>query len=197
MVTVPLRAGFVPSLLSGPIRARDLCLGPRPPLRAFTQNLSLAAVFACVTLLSGCGEEGLFPTTIDPGADYGIAELVFDEEFYYCQIEPRVIFAHGCSNSDAARGDSGCHARVTSFRVLEYAPRVSDSCQGNVTGNVPIPQTARQNYNSSQARMRRDPDTAPFLQKPTGKLSHPRQIFTDDSDAAAAIREWATRVTTQ
>jgi hypothetical protein len=164
-------------------------------LRASTQSLSVALAFALVTLLSGCGEEGLFPTTVDPGADYSIAELLFDEEFYYCQVEPRVIFAHGCANGVA--GDSGCHARVTSFRLQEYAPRVSDGCMGNVVGNIPIPQTARQNYNSAQARMRRDADTAPLLQRPTGRLSHPRQIFADDSDAAAAIREWATHVTTQ
>jgi hypothetical protein len=166
-------------------------------VRGSTQSLSLALAlaFACVTLLPGCGEEGLFPTTVDPGADYSIAELVFDEEFYYCQVEPRVIFAHGCSNGIA--GDGGCHARVTSFRIQEYAPRVSDACMGNVVGNVLIPQTARQNYNSAQARMRRDADTAPLLLKPTGQQTHPRQIFDSNSDAAAAIREWATHVTTQ
>ena len=165
------------------------------PARASTQSLSLALAFACLTLLPGCGEEGFFPTTINPGADFSIAELLFDEEFYYCQVEPRVIFAHGCSNGVA--GDSGCHARVTSFRLQEYAPPVSNSCMGNVVGNVLIPQIARQNYNSAQARMRRDPETAPLLQKPTGRLSHPRQIFDANSDAAAAIREWATHVTTQ
>jgi len=164
-------------------------------VRVSTQSLALALAFACVTLLSGCGEEGLFPTTVDPGADFSIAELVFDEDFYYCQVEPRVIFAHGCSNGMA--GDGGCHARVTSFRIQEYAPPVSDNCMGNVVGNVLIPQTARQNYNSAQARMRRDANTAPLLLKPTGQASHPRQIFPDDSDAAAAIREWATHVTTQ
>jgi hypothetical protein len=163
-------------------------------VRVSTQSLALALAFACVTLLSGCGEEGLFPTTIDPGADYSIAELVFDEEFYYCQVEPRVIFAHGCSNGNAGEG---CHARVTSFRIQEYVPPVSASCMGNVVGNVLIPQAARQNYNSAQARMRRDADTAPLLRRPTGQLSHPRQIFDANSDAAAAIREWATHVTTQ
>jgi hypothetical protein len=164
-------------------------------LRASTQSLSLALAFAGVTLLCGCGEEGLFPTTIDPGPDYSIAELLFDEEFYYCQVEPRVIFTHGCSTGNP--GDSGCHSSVTSFRILDYAPHVSDSCQGNVVGNVLIPRQARQNFDSAQARMRRDPETAPLLQRPLGRLAHPRQIFDGNSDAAAAIREWATHVTTQ
>jgi hypothetical protein len=148
-----------------------------------------------VTLLSGCGEEGLFPTTVDPGADYSIAALVFDEEFYYCQVEPRVIFAHGCANGNA--GDSGCHARVTTLTLEEYTPPVSASCMGNVVGNVLIPERARRNYIGAHARMRRDADTAPLMQRPTGRLMHPRRIFDTNSDAAAAIREWATHVTTQ
>jgi len=163
------------------------------PVRASTQRFSLA--FVCLTLLSACGEEGFFPTTVDPGADFSISEIVFDESFYYCQIEPRVIFAHGCSLGNA--GDSGCHVSVTSFRIQEYTPHVSDSCQGNVVGNVLIPQRARQNYNAANARMKRDPESAPLLRRPLARDEHPRQIFDSNSDAAAAIREWATHVTTQ
>lgn len=149
-------------------------------------------------LLSGCGEEGLFPTTIDPGPDFSIADLVFDEGFYYCQVEPRVIRAHGCGQGDPAQGDSGggCHFQVTTFRLSDYLPPVSDSCRENVVGGA-IPAAARQNYQTSQARMKRDPEIAPLLQRPLRRMSHPRRIFDDDSDAAAAIREWAARVTTQ
>lgn len=161
-----------------------------------TQSLALA--FACLTFLSGCGEEGLFPTTVDPGPDFSIADLVFDESFFYCQVEPRVMIAHSCGAGDPAQGESsgGCHHNVTSFRLTDYTPPVADGCMGNVVG-TPIPAAARQNYQTSQARMRRDPEVAPLLQRPLKRLTHPRVIFNDDSDAADALREWATHVTTQ
>jgi hypothetical protein len=167
---------------------------------ASTRSLTTLALAACLTLLSGCGEEGLFPTTVDPGPDYNIAELVWDESFFYCQVEPRAITAYGCATGDAGRGESGggCHASVTSFRLFDYMPKVADSCEGNVVGpNTLVPADARQNYQSAQARMRRDPEVAPLLQRPLNRLKHPRAIFTDDSDGAAVIREWATYVTTQ
>ena len=40
-----------------------------------------AVVCALVVLASasGCGDEGLFPTTVDPGPDFSIADLLFDD----------------------------------------------------------------------------------------------------------------------
>lgn len=156
----------------------------------------LAAGLALI--LVSCGEEGLFPTTVDPGADFGIADLVFDEAFFYCQVEPRTIAPMRCGPGDPALGDgnNSCHFSVTSFRLTEYAPLVADTCVGNVPGGV-IPAQARQNYQTASARMKRDADTAPLLLKPLERLEHPRKIFDDNSDAANAIREWSSRVTTQ
>jgi len=165
--------------------------------RASRRILTTLAFAAYLTLLSGCGEEGLFPTTVEPGADFSIADLVFDENFFYCQVEPRVMIPHRCGAGDPGQDSSGgCHFSVTAFRLTDYAPPVADGCMGNVVGSA-IPAAARQNYQTSQARMRRDPEVAPLLQRPLKKLTHPRAIFADDSDAAAALREWATRVTTQ
>jgi hypothetical protein len=134
----------------------------------------------------------------DPGADFEVANIVFDENFYYCQVEPRALFAMSCSTGDPALGDGtgGCHASVTSFHLLPYMPPVSDTCMGNVPGGV-IPTEARDNYRSAQVQMRRDVESAPLYQRPQGRPTHPRQIFNSDSDAAAVIREWATRVSTQ
>ena len=157
---------------------------------------------SCLLLLSlglaGCGEEGLLPTTVDPGPDFEVANIVFDEGFYYCQVEPRALFASSCSTGDPAQGDGmgGCHAAVTSFHFLDYVPHVADTCQGNVPGGA-IPTEARDNYQSAQVKMRRNADSSPLLLRPLGVLKHPRQIFDQNSDAAAVIREWATRISTQ
>jgi hypothetical protein len=159
---------------------------------------SSAFLLGLALFVGACGEEGLLPTTVDPGADFSIADLVFDEAFFYCQVEPRAIAASRCGPGDPAQGDqaNGCHYSVTSFRLTEYAPLVGDGCDGNMP-RTPIPTQARLNYQTAQARMRRDPNTAPLLQKPLQRQEHPRRIFADDSDAAVVIREWATRVTTQ
>jgi hypothetical protein len=159
---------------------------------------SSAFLLGLAMFVGACGEEGLVPTTVDPGADFSIADLVFDEAFFYCQVEPRTIVASSCGPGDPAQGDGGnsCHNSVTSFRLTNYSPLVADSCDGNVPG-IAIPTSARLNYQTAQARMKRDPETAPLLQRPLRRLEHPRQIFADDSDAANAIREWSNRVTTQ
>lgn len=157
-----------------------------------------SCLLALATCLAGCGEEGLLPTTVDPGPDFEVANIVFDEGFYYCQVEPRALFASSCSTGDPAQGDGsgGCHAAVTSFHFLDYVGHVSDTCTGNVPGGF-IPTEARDNYQSAQVKMRRNADSSPLLLRPLAVLEHPRQIFTEDSDAAAVIREWATRISTQ
>jgi hypothetical protein len=155
-------------------------------------------VLALSVGLTGCGEEGLLPTTVDPGPDFEVASVVFDEGFFYCQVEPRALFASSCSSGDPTQGDAmgGCHSSVTSFTLFDYAPRVFETCTGNVPGG-PVPTEARDNYQSAQIRMRRNVESSPLLLRPLQVLEHPRKIFNDDSDAAAVIREWATRISTQ
>jgi hypothetical protein len=150
---------------------------------------ALALAFAA----SGCGDEGLLPTTVDPGPDFSIADLLFDENFFYCQVEPRAIIPKKCGPGDPGQGDSGCHEQITSFRLR---PHADITCDMNVPTSA-IPGDARGNYTSAQARMRRDPNSSPLLLRPLQKLEHPRAVIVSNDDAAAAIREWANHVTTQ
>jgi len=170
------------------------------------QNVSLvraprvaAPLLLLVALsLPGCGEEGLLPTTVDPGPDFNVADIVFDDGYFYCQVEP-ILFARRCGPGDPALGDAsgGCHHNVTSFRLTDYSPLVADTCTGNVPAPGTITEAARQNYQTSQARMKRDPSIAPLLQKPLKNQQHPRQIFSSDSADAEIIRQWATRFSSQ
>jgi hypothetical protein len=156
------------------------------------------ALLALSVGLGACGEEGLLPTTIDPGADFEVANIVFDEGFYYCQVEPRLLFASSCGTGNPALGDGagGCHQAVTGFTFLDYTPRVYETCTGIIPGGA-IPTEARDNYRSAQVQMRRDVDSAPLFLRPQGIPTHPRKIFAADSDQAAVIREWSTRISTQ
>lgn len=150
-----------------------------------------------VALVLACGEHGLLPSTVDPGPDFSVADVVFDDGFYYCVIEP-MFFAQGCGTGDPGRGEgAACHANVTSFRLSDYSPRVGDSCNGVLPAGGNIPAVAQQNYQGSSARMRRDPEAAPLFLRPTGKAQHPRVIFDASSPEADLIRQWATQYSTQ
>jgi hypothetical protein len=151
------------------------------------------SALAFALLAIACGEEGLLPTTVDPGPDFSLADLLFDEGFFYCQVEPRAITPLRCGPGDPAAGDSGCHDTITSFRLRSH---LDIACDGNVPIDA-IPVEARGNYTNAQARMRRDPNSSPLLLRPLQKLEHPRAVFDTNSDAAAVIREWANHVTTQ
>lgn len=150
-------------------------------------------------LACGCGEEGLLPTTVDPGPDFNVSQVVFDEAFYYCQIEP-MLFRRGCGSGDAAAGDpaNGCHYNVTSYRLINYSPLVGDSCSGNsLAAGAMVPASARLNYQLTQARMKRDPEVAPLLLRATGQSTHPRTIFSEGDADADLIRQWANQFSSQ
>lgn len=145
---------------------------------------------------ASCGDQGFFPTTVDRGADFGVANVAFDERYFYCKVEP-VLFANSCGGGDASKGDAqgGCHFSATGYRLTDYLPRVSDTCAGGlVPAATNYPEAAQHNYETSQARMKRDPELAPLLQRPTLNQFHPRKIFDVDSADAAAIRQWASRI---
>ena len=138
------------------------------------------------------------PTTVDPGSDFVQEDVIFDDEFYYCRVEP-VLFGSSCGSGSAGMDPpNGCHFSVTKFRLTEYLPKVSDSCVGDALGPTSVvPVAAQQNYTAAQARMKRDPKLAALLQRPLGKAQHPRRIFADNSAEADVIRKWATQFSSQ
>ena len=66
-------------------------------------------------LSAGCGDQGFFPTTVEPGADFAVADIVFDSNYFYCRVEP-VLFVNGCGSGDPSQGR---HARA----AVTSAPR--------------------------------------------------------------------------
>jgi hypothetical protein len=143
--------------------------------------------------LTACGDGELFPSTVDPGPDYVVADVIFDDRYFYCHVEP-VLFANSCGSGDPSKGDpaGGCHFNATAYRLTNYpTPHVSDSCNGGDVPTAPIPPEAEGNYRTSQVRMKIDPNVAPLLQRPTANQAHPRKIFDIGSMDADAIRKWA------
>lgn len=117
--------------------------------------------------LAGC-------TTVEPGQDFNIADVVYDENFYYCRIEP-MLFQQKCGPGDPALGDGtgSCHFNVTSYRLTSYTPLLGDpdGCGGTlVPPTAPTPE-AKTNYSASQAKMQLDPKLAPLLNRPIAMAS--------------------------
>jgi hypothetical protein len=138
-----------------------------------------------LALIGGC-------STVELGNSPQIAQVVYDEDFFYCQVQPNVLVAQSCSTGDSSKGDSGgCHQSATSFRVLPLGPSDMVTCDANGkhTGNVPG--FALSNYGAAAAEMTPNAETAPLLTHPTQKTPHPRQIFDTNSNEAQIIRQWA------
>ncbi|HVU02432.1 MAG TPA: hypothetical protein VHE30_11800 [Polyangiaceae bacterium] len=148
-------------------------------------RLSRLLPFVAAALAGGCG-------TVDAGPDFQFAEVVYDQNYFYCTVQP-MLAAQSCG--PGAAGDSGgCHEQVTRFRVLPLAAPIP--CSGNVPTGL-IPAEAQSNYESASAEMTPDPDRAPLFNRPTRRAAHPRQIFAPDSKEAKIIRDWATKYTSQ
>ena len=54
--------------------------------------LACAALVGIVLCTSSCGDDGIIPKTVNPGPDFVQEDVTFDDEFYYCRVEP-VLFA--------------------------------------------------------------------------------------------------------
>ena len=157
--------------------------------------MPLCIGMAAVVSQASCGDHGFVPTSVDRGPDFMVADVVFDQAFFYCKVEP-VLFANSCGSGDAAKGDTqgSCHFSASAYRLTDYMPRVAESCAGGLVPSATnYPEAAQNNYQTSQARMKRDPDLAPLLQRPTLNQFHPRKIFELDSADAAVIRQWASQ----
>lgn len=148
---------------------------------------------------NSCGDDGLLPTSVDPGADFVQEDVRFDKEFYYCRVEPMLFAPQQSCGSGIAGKDpaNGCHFSVTKFRLTDYVLD-PDRCAGDaLKPTAVVPVAGNQNYTAAQARMKRDPKLAALLQRPLGNQQHPRKIFAENSPEADVIRQWATQFSSQ
>jgi hypothetical protein len=133
---------------------------------------------------------------VDPGANPSIDEETFDPDYFFCHVEPELLFAKKCGPGEG--GDNGgCHynASVVSGMVLvEHAPV---DCGG---GDHPVDRTqigsggpAQANLQAASLVMSRDYQTAPIYVRPTDSTQgiHPRQVFDPSDPVVDVIRTWA------
>jgi hypothetical protein len=141
-------------------------------------------------VLAGCAAAC---STVEPGSQFAIAAVTYDDNYFYCVVEPKVLMAKSCGSGDQSQGDAsgGCHESVTHFRLNPTAKAVM--CNG-LTPIEAVPIASQANYQAAQGEMTLDYANAPLIAWPTQKFSgHPRQIFKPDSDEYNIIKDWATK----
>jgi hypothetical protein len=153
--------------------------------------LLLAVICGAAGALLGGGVPAC---TLDVGENFQVAEVVYDEGFFYCEVEP-MLFAQGCGSGDADLGETaqGCHFNRQGLRLTDYSPVAAEQCVGGQIEDSAVPRAARQNYQSAQLSMEVDPERSPLLNRPSRGVAHPRIVFEPDSAEAEIIRTWGTR----
>lgn len=124
--------------------------------------------------------------TVDLGDNPETAQLSLDEDFFHCEIQPKVLTAQGCASGGSGEGGS-CHTARSALRLLEVG--APSTCQDGKLVGLPATESEL-NYQRIRADVGVDADSSPLYRRPLGLDSHPRQIFAPDSESALLLRMW-------
>jgi len=130
--------------------------------------------------------------TIDPGPNFVIPQSVFNEDFFYCHVEPEYLFAPETSCGAGQGSDNGnCHfnsSAVSGMALQQHTPIECDQ-NGHPTANgkANITVQAKNNFSAASLEMSRQcvifsTCQASILTRPTSNGSHPRQVVCDSAN---------------
>ncbi len=136
-------------------------------------------------------------TTVDPGPNFVVPDEQFDADFFFCRVEPELLFAKKCGPGDPAAGDpaNGCHFNSSAVSGMAIANHAPIECAGDhpiSRAQLGAGSPAQGNLQAASLVMSRDVATAPIYLRPTG-ANHPRAIFAKDDPVVEVLREWARR----
>ncbi|MBV9945984.1 MAG: hypothetical protein JOZ69_03960 [Myxococcales bacterium] len=128
--------------------------------------------------------------------------MTFDQDYFYCHVEPEFIFANRCGPGDSSKDSpNSCHftsSAVSAMVLIDHAPV---DCGG---GDHPVDRTqvgmsgaAQANFQFVSLEMTKDYTQAPVFVRPSGAggaLYHPRRIFApDDPTVLQLLSTWASK----
>jgi len=135
-----------------------------------------------------------------------VSETVFDANYFYCHVEPGLIFQYSCGSGDPSKGDpaNGCHfnpSAVSGMALINHPPI---DCGG---GDVPLDLTqvgtgspAQSNLESVSLEMSTDYTTSALFNRPSDGAgcpppAHPRCVFSQsgNQDVAQLLATWASK----
>ena len=158
--------------------------------------------------LAVAGVACVWGCTIDPGPNFVIPLSVFNEDFFYCHVEPEYLFAQDTSCGAGQGSDNGnCHFNSSAVSGMALQQHNPIDCAGGDhpantaagTGSTGPGSAAANNFSSASLEMSRDcvdyaSCQAAILKRPTSTTDHPRQIFDPNNDPAnhqGVIYKWA------
>ena len=142
-----------------------------------------------MVLATGC-------TTVDPGPNFVVPDEQFDADFFFCRVEPELLFAKKCGPGEPGVDPAnGCHfnsSAVSGMAIANHGP--IDCANGRPTNRAQIGagSAAQGNLQAASLVMSRDFRAAPIFLRPTGR-NHPRPIFAENDPVADVLRQWAER----
>lgn len=150
---------------------------PAVALRSFMRGALLVLLVGA----SACG-------TVDLGDNFVPPDLMLDEDFFFCRIQPEVLSRQTCASGTAADG-GGCHSARSSLRLDPMAEMETATCDGDTLIGL-APASYEANLESIRFTVQSDPASSPLYRRPLNLDSHPRQIFDAMSPEANLISEW-------
>jgi hypothetical protein len=135
-------------------------------------------------------------TTVDPGPNFVIADQTFNANYFFCYVEPQVLFGKSCGSGAAGDPANGCHFNSSAVSGMALIDHPAIDCGG---GAAPLDSTtvgegspAQSNLQAASLEMSTDYLNAPIIVRPTGH-NHPRQIFALTDPVVNVIATWATK----
>jgi hypothetical protein len=128
--------------------------------------------------------------SIDPGTNYVVPDEVFNADYFYCFVEPKLIFGKNCGDD----GSGGCHYsdKVPAMELIAH-PAVS--CTGGHPSDptqIGAGSPAAANLSAVSLEMDSDYLNAPIYIWPTQIVAaHPKQVFTPSDPVVQYIASWA------
>jgi hypothetical protein len=150
----------------------------------------VAVASALATTFAAC-------TTVDPGPQFVVPNENFDADYFFCHVEPELLFAKKCGPGDPSAGDTGggCHFNASAVSGLPLVDHPPVDCGG---GDHPVDRAQigagsapQNNLQSAVTEMSRDYLSAPLYVRPATGRNHPRQIFPDSDPVVDVIKTWA------
>jgi hypothetical protein len=156
------------------------------------RGANLALFAPAVGVLIGLVAGGC--TTVDPGETFIVPNQTFNEDFFYCEVEPKLIFGKGCGDLNGT--NPSCHynsSAVSGMALQNHAP--VDCAGGKPTSPPTLGSAPKANYTAVSLQMSRDYLTAAIYVRPTSTTAHPQvnggSVYAKDDAVVDVIRQWA------
>ena len=171
---------------------------PPSAMKEAPSRLKLILALAGEALLLGAAISYSACTTVDPGPNFVVPDETFDADYFFCHVEPELLFAKKCGPGDPAAGDpaNGCHFNSSAVSGMALVDHTPVDCGG---GDHPVDATqtgsgspAQGNLQAASLEMSRDYLTAPIFVRPTG-TNHPRAVYQKNDPVVQVLQTWAAK----